>query len=125
MLLGMQNLLRLSVSEFHALHKKLALLNPVALIRQHKLKLADLARQIYVRAVHFLEMRQAEFGSAAEKLSSLSPLNILGRGYSITFKMPQGAVVKDIKILEAGDTIKTRLHKGEILSKVTEVKGNG
>jgi len=125
MLLGMQNLLRLSASEFQALHKKLALLNPVALIRQHKLKLADLARQIYVRAVHFLEMRQAEFGSAAEKLSSLSPLNILGRGYSITFKMPQGAVVKDIKILEAGDTIKTRLHKGEILSKVTEVKGNG
>jgi exodeoxyribonuclease VII large subunit len=121
MFLGMQHLLELSLGEFDTFQKKLALLNPVVLIEQHKTRIADLARQIYIRMQHFMQLRQAVFSSAAEKLSSLSPLNILGRGYSITFKMPELAVIKDAKTLHAGDTIKSKLYKGEVVSKVMEV----
>jgi len=123
--LSMQNLLKLNVSGLDSVRKKLALLNPSLLIRQHKIKMADLARQIHIRLQHFIRLREAEFNVAIEKLSSLSPLNILARGYSITFKMPQGLIVKDAKIVEIGDTIKTRLHQGEVLSKITEVGKNG
>lgn len=125
MCLGMQHLLELSSSEFDTFQKKLALLNPIALIGQHKTRIADLARQIYIRMQHFLQLRQAGFNAAVEKLSSLSPLSILGRGYSITFKMPDGVIVKEASSLHPGDCMKTRLHKGEFLSKVTEVKENG
>ena len=102
--------------------KKLELLNPSAVIRQHKIKIDDLARQIYIRAIHLFELKRAEFVKAAEKLSGLSPLNILARGYSITFCLPQGEIIKDAKFLRLGGEIKTRLHKGEIISKITEVR---
>ncbi|MGD0336406.1 MAG: exodeoxyribonuclease VII large subunit [Candidatus Omnitrophota bacterium] len=105
--------------------KKLALLNPRNLLIQHRAKILDLARQIYIRTAHFLKLREAEFRGAAEKLSSLSPLNILSRGYSITFKVRDGAIIKEAQNIKTGEIIKTRLHKGEILSKVTEVVKNG
>ena len=119
--LSMQHLWKLNVRELESMHNKLALLNPAVLIQQHKIRIADLARQIHIRLTHFIKLRQAEFNTAIEKLSSLSPLNILARGYSITFKMPQSSILKDAKFIEIGDTIKTRLYKGEVLSKITGV----
>ena len=119
--LSMSHALELLRQELIGAQKKLSLLNPVTLLNQHKEKVLDLARQIFVRTEHFLKLRQAGFNTAIEKLSSLSPLNILARGYSITFKMPGEEVIKDKQTLKTGDMIKTRLHKGEILSKVTEV----
>ena len=119
--LSMQNLCRLSATEFQGTYKKLLLLNPAVSIEEHKKKLQDLARQIFIRTQHLLQLRQARFTAGIEKLSSLSPLNILGRGYSITFKMPQEEVVKDARSLKSGDSIKTKLHKGEIVSTVMEV----
>ena len=118
--LSMQNLLKLNLSEFEANRKKLALLNPIVLIQRHRLSLTDLARQIYVRMQHFLELRQAKFNMALEKLSSLSPLSILSRGYSIAFKLPEGLILKDANNIKIGDTIKTKLHKGEILSEIKQ-----
>jgi exodeoxyribonuclease VII large subunit len=123
--LGMQNLLKLSDAGLESAQKKLALLNPLVLVRQHKERILDLARQIYVRMQHFITLKQAELRRCVENLSGLSPLNILGRGYSIAFKMPQNLVIKETTLIKPGDTIKTRLHKGEILSQVTEVDKNG
>lgn len=101
--------------------KNLSLLNPAALIPQYKTRILDLARQIYVRTDHLLKLKASEFSGLIEKLSSLNPLNILARGYSVTFKMPEGKIIKDAKYIKAGEIIKTKVHKGEILSKVMEV----
>jgi exodeoxyribonuclease VII large subunit len=120
--LNMEHSLELNIGRFSAVTKKLTLLNPCVLIQQYKIRAFDLARQIYVRTTHFIKLKQAEFTKAIEKLSSLSPLNILSRGYSITFKMPEEQIVKDTKFIKVGDTVKTRLHKGEILSQIRQVK---
>ncbi|KPK98502.1 MAG: hypothetical protein AMJ95_03825 [Omnitrophica WOR_2 bacterium SM23_72] len=120
--LSMQNVLRINISEWESARKKLGLLSPIAAIQQAMARVADLTKQFRILLEHLLELRQADFNKAAEKLTSLSPLNILARGYSITFKMPQGAVVKDAHLLEAGDMIKSRVYRGEILSQVTEVE---
>jgi len=101
--------------------KKLGLLNPAALIPQYKTRILDLAKQIYVRMDHLFKLKDSEFTRGIEKLSSLNPLNILARGYSVTFKIPEGRIIKDAKFIKTGDTIKTKVYKGEILSKVTEV----
>jgi exodeoxyribonuclease VII large subunit len=116
--LSMQNSLKLNASELASSQKKLALLNPSVLIPQYKTKIADLSRQIYTQLTHLIKLKEAKFKVAIEKLTSLSPLNILSRGYSITFKMPQGQILKDVKFIQIGDTVKTKLHKGEILSRV-------
>lgn len=123
--LGIENIFRLSTSDFETARKKLILLNPAAVIQQYTATVADLARQMRVRLEHLLRLRSAEFNTAVGKLSSLSPLNILRRGYSITFKIPEGLILKDEKFIKIGDTIKTRLHRGEVFSQVTEVIKNG
>jgi exodeoxyribonuclease VII large subunit len=116
------HIVELDRSEFQSAARKLMLLNPSVLLAQHRVKTADLARQIYVRIGHYLQLKQAVFAGLVEKLSSLSPLNILGRGYSITFKIPQDRVIKEAQSLNPGDSIKTRLHKGEVLSRVTKIE---
>jgi exodeoxyribonuclease VII large subunit len=93
--------------------------------RQLGEEIGDFMHRLNLSMQNLLKFCAAEFSAAAEKLSSLSPLNILARGYSITFQMPSGATIKAAGVLKAGDTIKTRLHAGQILSRVTEVKKNG
>jgi exodeoxyribonuclease VII large subunit len=121
LLLGAGHILELNAGELNTLAKKLTLLNPRVIINRYQEKMTDLASQIYVRLNHFIKLRQAEFTKALEKLSSLSPLNILGRGYSITFQMPEDRIIKEAAGVKVGEFIKTKLHKGEILSQVTEV----
>lgn len=108
-----------------SLQKKLKLLSPSSVIEQYSLKALDQARQIHLRMQHVIKIKEAGFNTLIEKLSSLSPLNILSRGYSITFKMPQAIVLKEARTVKNGDIIKTRLNKGEIVSRVMEEKENG
>lgn len=51
----------------------------------------------------------------ASKLDSVSPLNVLARGYSIT-KTQQGKVVKSVGQIKAGDVLVTELFDGSVES---------
>ena len=53
-----------------------------------------------------------------QRLSDASPEKQLARGYSMTLK--DGRFVKDASTLRAGDSVVTRLHKGEIRSIVEQ-----
>lgn len=56
-------------------------------------------------------------------LDALSPLAVLGRGYTITIK--DDSVISDETQLNVGDCITTRFKNITAVSKVTEVKKNG
>lgn len=116
--LNIGHIWELSRNQLISATNKLSLLNPATIIAQYKTQLIDLARQIYVRMEHLFKLKNSDFKGIVERLSSLNPLNILARGYSITFKMPEGKIIKEAKFVKAGETIKTKLYKGEILSKV-------
>ncbi len=66
-----------------------------------------------------LERAQADFRRLMEKLDVLSPLGVLGRGYSITFKQGSDSIVRDAQELKVGDTIKSMLAKGSVVSKIS------
>ncbi len=59
---------------------------------------------------------------AAEHLEALSPLAVLGRGYSVTEKVADGTVVRDAAELTPGDLIRTRLRRGQLTSRVESDK---
>lgn len=118
--INMDHTLVLSANEFNTAFKKLNLLNPALIIRQYREKAVGLSRQIQVCMAHFFKIKSIEFSKAAEKLSGLSPLNVLSRGYSITFKM-DGGIVKDVAGIKAGDFIKSKVRKGELVSQVKEI----
>jgi len=119
--LGLDHLFEININRLDSAGHKLSLLNPVLQLRRFKERITDLAHQSGVRLGHILEIRQARFSRAAARLSGLSPLNVLSRGYSITFKFPSQEIIKEATQLKPGDTIKSRLHKGEIISEIKDI----
>ena len=67
-----------------------------------------------------INQKQLELSKAASMLNALSPLAVLGRGYSLT--MHNDAVVTSASEVKADDLITTRLKSSTIISRVTEVK---
>jgi exodeoxyribonuclease VII large subunit len=95
---------------------------PLNLITQNQQKIDDLRKDLAIRIDHIVKMRGENFKLLISKLETLSPLGILTRGYSITTKFPEGAIIKNAKLLKRDDIVETRLGKGKFKSRVEEVK---
>jgi exodeoxyribonuclease VII large subunit len=54
----------------------------------------------------------------AGRLGALSPLAVLERGYSITHKLPEEAIVKDADTLAVGDRVRITFARGRSLCRV-------
>jgi len=67
-----------------------------------------------------LEAVTADHGALAGKLDALSPLKVLDRGYSVTYKLPEKNVVKDSARLKKGDKVLIGFNKGTARCKVEE-----
>ncbi|MDP8215934.1 MAG: exodeoxyribonuclease VII large subunit [Candidatus Kaelpia imicola] len=59
-----------------------------------------------------------KLGYIIKHLENLNPLTILCRGYSVTKNLITGEVIKSSKSIKEGILLKTRLHKGSIISRV-------
>ncbi|MEC8473511.1 MAG: exodeoxyribonuclease VII large subunit, partial [Planctomycetota bacterium] len=64
-----------------------------------------------------IELGRAHLASSAAALSALSPLQVLTRGYSVTLS-ESGEAIQDAKQVQPGDLLRTRLHQGEVWSRV-------
>jgi exodeoxyribonuclease VII large subunit len=89
----------------------------------------DLARRVdelESRAAYSIRQCLRHSRQAAEaiagKLDSLSPLAVLGRGYSLTQRGPDGQVVRDAAELSIGEAIRTRFARGHATSRVERVE---
>jgi exodeoxyribonuclease VII large subunit len=67
---------------------------------------------------HRLAIERSRLQGFAGKLESLSPLQVLSRGYSVTQRADDGRVVRRAEELQDGDLLRTRLAEGEVLSRV-------
>ncbi|OIO72559.1 MAG: exodeoxyribonuclease VII large subunit [Elusimicrobia bacterium CG1_02_37_114] len=95
---------------------------PFSLIEEKLQEVDDVFLQIINSVKHLAEMKSYDLKILDEKLKALSPLNILSRGYSIVWKLPENVIIKDAEDLSIKDKLKIRLHKGEVLSEVKETK---
>jgi exodeoxyribonuclease VII large subunit len=69
------------------------------------------------------ERAQSQVQGLTTALNSLSPLAVLGRGYSLTRTVPDGKLVTDATTLSPGDLLRLTLAKGEARVRVEEVSG--
>ena len=60
-----------------------------------------------------LDHSRHQLGAAAGRLDSLSPLAVLGRGYSLT-RTPEGRIVRTWREVTAGDAVRVLLHEGSL-----------
>ncbi|UCF84389.1 MAG: exodeoxyribonuclease VII large subunit [Desulfobacteraceae bacterium] len=69
-----------------------------------------------------LSKNHAALSLLEKRLKDLSPLSILKRGYSITRKLPEKMVLRDVSGVNRGDQVQVLLAKGELGCRVEEVE---
>jgi exodeoxyribonuclease VII large subunit len=72
-----------------------------------------------------LEVARSALEQRAGRLESLSPLAVLGRGYSLTSRLDDGRLVRRASEVQLGDRLRTRLADGELHSLVEEIVPTG
>jgi len=68
-------------------------------------------------------MRQ-RLDAQTSRLGTLSPLNVLARGYSLTRKETDQSVVRDVEQVAVGERLVTMVQRGKIISRVEESFGD-
>jgi len=96
--------------------------DPLEKLRSQTARLIEAKRALDTAIGHFIEILRKEFEKAMEKLDTLSPLSILKRGYSITFRLPDMDIIKDAGSVERGDAVRVKVHRGEMKCTVDETK---
>lgn len=94
-----------------------ALKRPLQRLRDLEQRLDETADRLALAASRRIQKANEKLGSLAARLESLSPLNILSRGYSLT-RTPDGKLLRDVEAVKPGEVIVTRLANGELTSRV-------
>ncbi|MBI4639761.1 MAG: exodeoxyribonuclease VII large subunit [Candidatus Tectomicrobia bacterium] len=81
----------------------------------------DLQNRLERGMRHELTLSSKNFETLTGKLDALSPLAILGRGYSICRRLPSLAVVRETTTLSVGEMVNVKLQKGEITCQVSAI----
>ncbi|MCP4270944.1 MAG: exodeoxyribonuclease VII large subunit, partial [Gammaproteobacteria bacterium] len=114
--------LRLSKDKLARIANSYAMRQPFDRLHRWQQKLDELSQRLNLNITHALNTEREKLSGIAGKLESLSPLNVLKRGYTITTRKDNSVSLRDIKDLNKGDQIKTILFKGRIVSKILSVE---
>jgi len=94
--------------------------SPLSMIRSRHQESAYLLQGLHRALLQHLKGLRMQLADMSHALNNLSPLNILARGYSVTYD-DKNQVLSSCRDIKAGAFIKTRLHEGELISIVEEV----
>jgi len=97
--------------------KKIIGNSPVARLKVYRERFASFEYKFSNYASNFLTRARGELSLRTERLNAYNPLNVLSRGYSITFSK-EHKIIKTAAGLNAGDEMITKLVDGEISSRV-------
>lgn len=84
----------------------------------------QLAKRMEQGLLAVLALKHQAVRSIASALDGLSPLAILGRGYSIVQTVPGGTVVKRAQDVSVGDDVLAKLADGRLLCSVRKILPN-
>jgi len=96
------------------------LTDPRRRLQENQMRLDELSLDLWRRFQDRLSRWKDRLAHDAGRLSSLSPLAVLERGYSIAHKMPDGLIVKDSVSVHIGDLLRVTFARGKSLCRVEE-----
>ncbi len=91
---------------------------PLERVRDLEQRLDGLADRLHRAAGVRVERASDRVAAVAARLESLSPLNVLQRGYSLTRLAGGRTLIRDASEVSPGDRLVTRVAGGEIVSRV-------
>ncbi|EMF0717429.1 exodeoxyribonuclease VII large subunit [Citrobacter freundii] len=117
---ALDNQLKRAVSRQQRVVQRLNLQNPQSRIHRTQTRIQQLEYRLAENLRTQLSATRERFGNAVTHLEAVSPLSTLARGYSVT-TAADGAVLKQVKQVKAGDTLTTRLGDGVVVSEVSAI----
>jgi exodeoxyribonuclease VII large subunit len=97
---------------------RLRQVRPKQLLKQRRELLKMTQHRLHELAhVRFRDLKNG-LAATESRLRLLGPEQVLSRGYSITMDAVSGKVLRDVAQVKVGQRLKTRLKKGEVLSRV-------
>jgi exodeoxyribonuclease VII large subunit len=118
MLRCMKHGLRQQRATYQNVSDRLARVRPVQLLKQRRELFEQESARLAEQMKHQLRERQTGAEGLEARLRLLNPEQVLSRGYSITTDAETGKVLRDATKVKPGQRLKTRLQKGEVISKI-------
>jgi exodeoxyribonuclease VII large subunit len=93
---------------------------PGQLLAQRRAALSREQSRLRERVGHCLHTWRQRADALQDRLRLLGPEQVLARGYSITLDAASGTIIRSKQHTRPGQIIKTKLHSGEVRSKVED-----
>jgi exodeoxyribonuclease VII large subunit len=100
------------------LAKRRAFCMPLERLRDRERFVDDWGERLQRAMEKRVQLARKSVEVVAASLESLSPLNVLARGYSVTRTLPERHVVQSIAQAEVGDAVEIILHEGRLTARV-------
>jgi exodeoxyribonuclease VII large subunit len=97
---------------------------PFERLHEHERRLDDYDDRLRRAVRQHLRQANERLASHAARLETLSPLNVLSRGYSLTRREADQVIVRHAEQVLPGDRLMTDVQHGRILSRVEEVEAS-
>ncbi len=112
--------LRQERQKVDALARSRSLQDPLAYLNDRRLRLDYTQQRLAAGAQSIVSRRRERFVNLAAKLDAMSPLRVLGRGYTLV-QDQKNRVIKSVKDISAGDTLTIGLADGTASAVIQEV----
>jgi exodeoxyribonuclease VII large subunit len=102
------------------LASRLVRVRPAQLLEQRRERIKTGGHRLDELARGHLRNWQNRLGATQTRLRLLGPEQVLARGYSVTMNAVTGKILRRAKEINAGQALRTKLHEGEIISRVED-----
>jgi exodeoxyribonuclease VII large subunit len=116
-----QQLLTSGREQVHEVQRDLSGLNPILAIKQGLVTIPQLSKRLEGYMGVLLAQHRHRTHAMVAQLNTLSPLAVLGRGYSILHTVPSGQILRRARDVEIGQELEARLASGRLSCLVTRV----
>ena len=116
----MQKKLKQERQAVSALASARSLRSPINYLNDQRLRLDYTHRRLGAASTKLLNKNREQFVRLTAKLDAMSPLKVLGRGYSVTLN-EKGQLVKSVKAVKRGESLTVQMSDGKLTAQVQEV----
>jgi exodeoxyribonuclease VII large subunit len=99
-----------------------ALTRPLETVRDRQQQLEELSQRLGRGVRRRIERASHELRSLSGHLDALSPLKVLGRGYSLTRRETTGEIIRRAEDVRVGERVRAILSEGQLTSVVEAVE---
>ena len=121
MLAAVKKQLQFDQQRLGALAGRRVLQSPLGYLQDRRMLLDHESRMLTTLMQRAVAQKKQRFAHLAAALDAMSPLKVLGRGYSLV-RTEDGSVVQRAEQLRVGETLEITLRKGSVSAEVREIR---